>query len=223
MRPATTSAPPSSSALETASAPLQPAEHGKTRGPCSARGGPSDSVWRPVVTKTLSVAAAMLGLAAIGTVSSLHDARGGLDGNGATSSASSAQRASLLQATDALFNGSSAASTEQVLKSEATRAEVMNGSGSASASTSAPPTGSAPPVGPNNPSGVTADGKVILNTANAEELDRLPGIGKKTAERILELRARLGRFKKVQDLLRVKGIGAKSLQKLMPLIVLDPA
>lgn len=223
MRPTTTSAPPSSSALQTASAPTQPAEHGETRGPCSARGGPLDSVWRPVVTKTLSVAAAMLGLAAIGTVSSLHDARGGLDGSGATSSVGTAERASLLQAADALFESPSGSTSERAPGAAAARAEPMSGIGSAPASTSAPPTGSAPTAAPSSPSGVTADGKVILNVANAEELDRLPGIGKKTAQRILELRARLGRFKKVQDLLRVKGIGTKSLQKLLPLIVLDPA
>ena len=72
------------------------------------------------------------------------------------------------------------------------------------------------------PTQFVEDGKVILNTASLADLDRLPGVGKKTAERILELRTRLGRFKKLQDLLRVKGIGTKSLQKMMPLLVLDP-
>ena len=70
--------------------------------------------------------------------------------------------------------------------------------------------------------GMTADGKVILNLAGMEDLRHLPGIGSKRANAIMELRARLGRFKQVNDLLRVKGIGVRGLKKLMPHIVLDP-
>lgn len=70
--------------------------------------------------------------------------------------------------------------------------------------------------------GLTADGRVILNVASAEELTRLPGVGQRRAEQIVALRERLGRFKRVTDLLRVKGIGPKSLRRLTPLIVLDP-
>lgn len=70
--------------------------------------------------------------------------------------------------------------------------------------------------------GVTADGKVILNRADASELRRLPGVGAKRAEAILTLRAKLGgRFKRVSDLLRVKGIGPKGLKKIEPHVVLD--
>jgi competence protein ComEA len=70
-------------------------------------------------------------------------------------------------------------------------------------------------------SGQTADGKVILNSAGIDDLMRLPGIGKKRAENILALRERLGRFKSPSDLLRVKGIGPKSLRKMLPHLVLD--
>ncbi len=70
--------------------------------------------------------------------------------------------------------------------------------------------------------GVTVDGKVILNQADAADLMRLPGIGKKRADAILALRGRLGRFKRPTDLLRVRGLGPKRLQRLLPHLVLDP-
>lgn len=72
------------------------------------------------------------------------------------------------------------------------------------------------------PQGVTADGKIVLNRATATELTRLPGVGQRRAEQIVALRERLGRFRRVTDLLRVKGIGPKSLRRLTPLVVLDP-
>ncbi len=71
------------------------------------------------------------------------------------------------------------------------------------------------------PSGVTPDGKVILNLATEDDLRRLPGVGPSRARAILALRARLKRFKRVEDLLRVKGIGRRSLARLRPLVVLD--
>jgi competence protein ComEA len=70
--------------------------------------------------------------------------------------------------------------------------------------------------------GVTKDGKVILNTADADDFTRLPGVGRRRAEEIVALRTRLKRFRKVTDLLRVRGIGPRSLKRLMPLVVLDP-
>ena len=59
---------------------------------------------------------------------------------------------------------------------------------------------------------------VNLNTASASQLEGLPGIGKSTAERILEYREKSGGFKKVEDLMNVRGIGEKSFLKLKPLI-----
>jgi competence protein ComEA len=69
---------------------------------------------------------------------------------------------------------------------------------------------------------VTADGKVVLNLATAEDLRRLPGIGPAKAAAILATRARLKRFRKVEDLLLVKGIGRRSLKRLRPLVLVDP-
>lgn len=72
------------------------------------------------------------------------------------------------------------------------------------------------------PAAVTADGKVFLNLAGEEDLRRLPGIGKVRARAILELRARLGRFRRAEELLRVRGIGRRSFARLRPLVLLDP-
>jgi len=68
---------------------------------------------------------------------------------------------------------------------------------------------------------ILPDGRVILNLATEEELTRLPGIGPSRARAILTLRQRLTRFRAVEDLLRVKGIGRKTLRRLRPSVVLD--
>ncbi|MDC0684274.1 ComEA family DNA-binding protein [Sorangium atrum] len=72
------------------------------------------------------------------------------------------------------------------------------------------------------PAGVTADGKVVLNLATEADLMRLPGVGPAKAAAILALRAKLKRFRKVDDLLRVKGLGRRSLKRLRPLVLVDP-
>ena len=60
--------------------------------------------------------------------------------------------------------------------------------------------------------------KVDLNTATAEELDTLPGIGPATAEAIIRHRETHGRFRSVTDLLEVRGIGEAKLAQLRPLV-----
>ncbi len=65
------------------------------------------------------------------------------------------------------------------------------------------------------------DDPVVLNTATESDLRRLPGIGAKRAESILALRARLGRFRALEDLLKVKGIGRATLKRLRPLLRLE--
>lgn len=64
---------------------------------------------------------------------------------------------------------------------------------------------------------------VNLNTATVAQLETLPGIGKSTAERILEYREKSGGFKKVEDLMNVRGIGEKSFLKLKPLVTVSSA
>jgi competence protein ComEA len=63
---------------------------------------------------------------------------------------------------------------------------------------------------------------INLNTATVDQLMTLPGIGQKTAERILEYRTKSGGFKKIEELMNVKGIGEKSFLKLKPLVSAPP-
>jgi competence protein ComEA len=69
--------------------------------------------------------------------------------------------------------------------------------------------------------GVAPDGKVILNLATEEDLRRLPGVGHGRAQAILALRERLKKFTRVEDLLKVKGIGRRGLARLRPLVRID--
>jgi competence protein ComEA len=73
------------------------------------------------------------------------------------------------------------------------------------------------------PAAAAASKPVInLNAATLDQLETLPGIGRKTAERILEYRTKSGGFKRIEDLMNVKGIGEKSFLKIKPLIVVAP-
>ena len=63
---------------------------------------------------------------------------------------------------------------------------------------------------------------INLNTATVDQLMTLPGIGQKTAERILEYRTKSGGFKKIEELMNVKGIGEKSFLKIKPLVSAPP-
>ena len=54
---------------------------------------------------------------------------------------------------------------------------------------------------------------ININTAGIDQLQTLNGVGPKMAERILDQRHRIGGFKKVSDLMKVKGIGQKTLEK----------
>jgi competence protein ComEA len=62
----------------------------------------------------------------------------------------------------------------------------------------------------------TAIATVNLNTATAEQLQKLPGVGPATAKRILEYRQKNGNFKKVEELMNVRGIGEKTFLKMKP-------
>ena len=59
-------------------------------------------------------------------------------------------------------------------------------------------------------------GAVDVNSASEEELQDVPGIGPSLAKKIVDFRKENGPFKTVDDLLKVRGIGEKSLEKLRP-------
>jgi len=56
--------------------------------------------------------------------------------------------------------------------------------------------------------------KITLNTATAEQLQSIPGIGPSTAKSILDYRAKVGKFNKIEEIINVKGIGEKKFQKI---------
>ncbi len=73
------------------------------------------------------------------------------------------------------------------------------------AAAAAPPCGAAPPE---------TGAKVNINTAGIDELVTLPGVGRAYAQRIIEYRDKNGPFKRVEDLLNVRGIGEKTFAKI---------
>ena len=80
-----------------------------------------------------------------------------------------------------------------------------------------PRVGEAAPAAAGAASGAPA-GPVDLNTATAEQLEELPGIGPATARAIIEHRERAGAFRSVEELLEVRGIGEAKLAGLRDLV-----
>ena len=56
--------------------------------------------------------------------------------------------------------------------------------------------------------------KINLNTATAEMLETIPGIGPETARRIVDHRTKIGKFKRIEEILNIKGIGEKKYLKI---------
>ena len=72
-----------------------------------------------------------------------------------------------------------------------------------------------PPSGPSAPSSSSQEGgKVNINTATAEKLDTLPGVGPSIAQRIIDYRTTNGPFQSIEDIKNVKGIGDATFEKL---------
>jgi competence protein ComEA len=63
---------------------------------------------------------------------------------------------------------------------------------------------------------------INLNTATVQQLEALPGVGTRTAQLIVEHRQKNGGFKKVEELMNIKGIGEKSFLKLKPMVTVTP-
>lgn len=178
----------------------------------------SQGAWGAAFVRTASVALTLLGLAAIGSASFAQ-----------SSAHAPAAQANMLQA-NLLSVAGAAATAASMLTQPAASAATPPASALADTSHSHAGTGNAaddsapPPTAPTAPAepGLTADGKIILNTATAAQFDKLPSVGMKRAEQIVALRERLGRFRSLNDLLRIKGIGVRTLKKMLPMLVLDP-
>ena len=180
-----------------------------------------NSVWAPVALKLVGLALAMAALSGIGIASVLSGKNG-----------VQVPLAGMLGADlGAAWLASESAAGPHTSREASARTALTTATPSNAAPSNAAPTTAAAAAftaadahaGARGPAsaGMTEDGKVILNLASTEDLRHLPGVGAKRADAILALRARLGRFKQVNDLLRVKGIGVRGLKKIMPHVVLD--
>jgi len=185
-----------------------------------------NSVWAKVALKLVGLALAMLALSGVGVASMLSGTNGvpvplaGMLGSDIRSN----WLANRPGAAPRPSNSSRALATQTVEGPTSPVAASGAGDAHAEAAAAAPAPAradTADGVHANASTGMTPDGKVILNLASVEDLRHLPGVGPKRADAILVLRARLGRFKQVNDLLRVKGIGVRGLKKIMPHVVLD--
>lgn len=60
---------------------------------------------------------------------------------------------------------------------------------------------------------------ININKASVEELTKLPGIGEKTAKKIVEYRQKYGGFKKIEDIMKIERIGQKLFEKIQDYII----
>lgn len=66
-----------------------------------------------------------------------------------------------------------------------------------------------------------AEGVVNINTASVEELTRLPGIGQSKAQAIVDLRDNRGPFRRVEQILFVRGVGRATFRRLRPMLTVE--
>lgn len=65
--------------------------------------------------------------------------------------------------------------------------------------------------------------KININTASLAELQKLPRVGEKVAQRIIDFRKKNGRFRRIEDIMKVKGIGEKMFKRIKDLITVGEA
>ena len=73
------------------------------------------------------------------------------------------------------------------------------------------------------PSPLAGEELININTASAEELDKLPGIGQTTAQKIIEYRTTNGPFASIEDIINVSGIGTATYDEIKDLITVGEA
>ena len=77
---------------------------------------------------------------------------------------------------------------------------------------------------PAKPAAGAAEARPVdLNTADTTALESVPGIGKSLSQRIVAFRDKNGPYQSVDDLLKVQGVGEKSIQKLRPYLTVSKA
>lgn len=72
----------------------------------------------------------------------------------------------------------------------------------------------------NNNVSITKNNKININTANVSELKQITGIGESTANKIIDYRENVGKFKKIEDIKEVKGIGESKFESLKNKIII---
>lgn len=167
--------------------------------------------WSPILRKVLALAFGGLGLAGLGALSMAQT-----PGPSPTTASNTKPNLANLGGAPEWLTPVSVA-TSSVPSAQPSSAAPCPPPHATSEQTPSTSSSSAVPSG----AAVLPDGRVVLNLATSVELTTLPGIGQKRAEAILALRDKLHGFRKLSDLLRVKGIGVKSLKKLEPKLVLD--
>ncbi len=132
------------------------------------------------------------------------------NGSGASSASGAAGSHAADSSSSAAQKGSSAADGSPTNGSGTRQSTPSAGSGAGGAGASDP---SAAPE--SSSSGTAAgNGKINLNSATADQLQTLPGIGPAYATRILDYRSQHGRFSSVDELANVTGIGQKRLEQI---------
>jgi competence protein ComEA len=226
---------------------LEPAERASGLGPlrsvARAFGGrarharaASFRVWAPIAWRALALGIALLGLAGIGSVVArapaplpkpsapgVSHAELGFGALSARALAVLTSAGSPATAADAASAAADAGLSPPGPAPPAPASPEPELARAPSETAHAPAAGSPCPERRDDPAGraLGTQARVVLNRADAAELQRLPGVGAKRAAAILALRQRLGRFRRPSDLLRVKGIGPRTLERMLPHLVLD--